>query len=79
MILGCGITLSGVIDRGLTARICSVVLCDGCSFFGAAASSIAVALFKAVAAGVITPETPAERNGETIIFINIDSSTIPSL
>jgi len=68
MMLGCdelsGITLSGAIDRGLTARICSVVCCDDCSFFGVVAPSveIAVALFKVVAAGVITPEAPAEKN-----------------
>ena len=83
MMLDCeelsGIALSGAIDKGLTVRICSVVLvvrrvvvrCDSCFFFGVSTSlvEIAVALFKAVAAGVITPEAPAEKNGETIIFI----------
>lgn len=61
--------ISGAIDRVLTARNSSVARCGDPPFFGAAAPSaeIAVALFKVVAAGVITPGTPAE----TIILINV--------
>lgn len=72
MILGCeelsGITLSGATDRVLTPRICSVVRCDDSFLFSVTAPSveIAVALFKVVPAGVITP---AEKNDETITFI----------
>lgn len=76
MMLGCeelsGITLSGAIDRVLTARICSVVRCDDSFLFSVTAPSVEIALFKVVAAGVITP---AKKNGETITFITMDSRT----
>lgn len=75
MTLGCEelSDISGAIDRVLTARICSVVCCGEPSFFGVARPSVevAVALFKVVAAGVITPKAPAENN-ETITFITVD-------